>query len=133
MNGHFSKLRPPCCLVQRWEFGTRAGCDSGERERLVALVEPKDDRNREPSVRDGSKGIAPAKSVTTTVSNSSSAGVPPGRFIMGTPPGDRVRNITNNNRRRCFLTHGFWMAKYEVTQGQWQQVMGTRPWEGRNS
>ena len=26
----------------------------------------------------------------------------------------------------------FWLGKYEVTQGQWEAVMGTKPWAGEN-
>ena len=31
---------------------------------------------------------------------------------------------------RCRLGKGFWLGKYEVTQGQWQAVMKTTPWSG---
>lgn len=30
------------------------------------------------------------------------------------------------------ITHGFYLGKYEITQGQWQAVMGTRPWSGED-
>ncbi len=29
------------------------------------------------------------------------------------------------------LTHGFWLAKYEITKAQWTRVMGTKPWRDR--
>jgi formylglycine-generating enzyme required for sulfatase activity len=29
------------------------------------------------------------------------------------------------------LTKGFWLGETEVTQGQWQKVMGTTPWKGK--
>ena len=29
------------------------------------------------------------------------------------------------------ISEGFWMGKYEVTQGQWKAVMGTTPWHGK--
>jgi formylglycine-generating enzyme required for sulfatase activity len=31
------------------------------------------------------------------------------------------------------LTRGFWLAETELTQGQWQKVMGTAPWERQQS
>jgi len=30
---------------------------------------------------------------------------------------------------RVFLTRGYWLGKYEVTQGEWKRVMGTEPWK----
>jgi formylglycine-generating enzyme required for sulfatase activity len=30
------------------------------------------------------------------------------------------------------LTRGFWIGKYEVTQAQWEEVMGTKPWAGKS-
>ena len=30
------------------------------------------------------------------------------------------------------LSRGFWLGKYELTQGQWEGVMGTNPWSGQN-
>ena len=30
------------------------------------------------------------------------------------------------------ISRGFWLGKYEVTQGEWESVMGTTPWSGRN-
>jgi len=29
------------------------------------------------------------------------------------------------------LSQGFWLGKYELTQGQWEAVMGTTPWAGQ--
>ena len=29
------------------------------------------------------------------------------------------------------ITRGFYLGKYELTQGQWKSVMGTRPWKGQ--
>jgi sulfatase modifying factor 1 len=31
------------------------------------------------------------------------------------------------------LTKGFWLGKYEVTQGQWHAVMSTTPWKGKRN
>ena len=47
--------------------------------------------------------------------------IPAGEFMMG-EGGDAVA-VT--------LTKPFLMGKTEVTQGQWQQVMGTEPWKGQ--
>jgi sulfatase modifying factor 1 len=33
---------------------------------------------------------------------------------------------------RRTISQGFYLGKYEITQGQWERVMGTRPWEGQD-
>jgi formylglycine-generating enzyme required for sulfatase activity len=48
---------------------------------------------------------------------------PPGSFKMGSPPGEPDRY--EDEAQVDVTLGGFWMGKYEVTQGQWQQVMGT--------
>ena len=32
---------------------------------------------------------------------------------------------------KVFLTKGYWLGKYEVTQSEWKQVMQTEPWKGQ--
>jgi formylglycine-generating enzyme required for sulfatase activity len=51
---------------------------------------------------------------------------PAGRFIMGSPPGEAERR-PGEDQVAVTLTRGFWMAKYEVTQGEWRPVMGELP------
>jgi len=46
--------------------------------------------------------------------------VKPGTFIMG----DAFYNQTPH---KVTITKGFWMGKYEVTQAQWEAVLGERP------
>jgi formylglycine-generating enzyme required for sulfatase activity len=31
------------------------------------------------------------------------------------------------------LTQGFWLGKFEVTQGLWESLMGTTPWKGKTA
>jgi formylglycine-generating enzyme required for sulfatase activity len=45
---------------------------------------------------------------------------------MGSPPGEPERR-PDEDQVEVTLTKGFWMAKYEVTQGQWHRVMGKLP------
>jgi formylglycine-generating enzyme required for sulfatase activity len=45
---------------------------------------------------------------------------------MGSPPGEAERR-PGEEQVAVTLTRGFWMARYEVTQGQWRQVMGELP------
>jgi formylglycine-generating enzyme required for sulfatase activity len=52
--------------------------------------------------------------------------LPPGAFRMGTPVAEPDREA-QEIPHRVTLTHGFWIGQYEVTQAQWQEVMGTTP------
>ena len=46
---------------------------------------------------------------------------------MGSPVGEEGQNNTEEAQHQVTLTKGFWMAKTEVTQAQWQSVMGKNP------
>lgn len=53
---------------------------------------------------------------------------PPGSFDMGsnlTP--QTPRTFRDTPMHRVTLTHGFWIAETEVTQAQWEAVMGNNP------
>jgi formylglycine-generating enzyme required for sulfatase activity len=53
---------------------------------------------------------------------------PPREFLMGSPETDEDR-LDNEDQFKVHvtLTKGFWMAKTQVTQAQWQTVMGSNP------
>ena len=51
---------------------------------------------------------------------------PPGQFVMGSPPTETGRNA-DEAQVPVTITRGFWMAKFEVTQGHWTRVMGALP------
>jgi serine/threonine protein kinase/formylglycine-generating enzyme required for sulfatase activity len=53
---------------------------------------------------------------------------PPGRFTMGSPRSEVDRGV-DENQLEVTLTLGFWLQETEVTQGQWQSLMGTSPWK----
>ena len=52
--------------------------------------------------------------------------VKPGTFEMGSPSSEKDR-YDNETRHTVTLTEGFWMGKHEVTQSQWERVMGDNP------
>ena len=52
--------------------------------------------------------------------------VPAGEFIMGSPV-DEVGHYDSETQHRVKLTRGFYLGKYEVTQGQWEAEMGNNP------
>jgi sulfatase modifying factor 1 len=53
---------------------------------------------------------------------------PPGKFKMGSPDTDKDRQ-TNEDQAEVTLTNGFSLGQTEVTQGQWEKVMGSTPWK----
>ncbi|MGN0846653.1 MAG: formylglycine-generating enzyme family protein, partial [Kiritimatiellia bacterium] len=51
---------------------------------------------------------------------------PPGSFLMGSPASEEGR-FDDETQRPVTLAQGFWLGRYEVTQRQWESVMGTNP------
>ncbi len=56
--------------------------------------------------------------------------IEPGTFMMGSPSSESGRYRDEGPVHEVTISAGFYLGKYEVTQGQWESVMGTRPWEG---
>ena len=52
--------------------------------------------------------------------------IQPGTFTMGSPAGE-VGRSSYENQHTVTLTHPFYMGVFEVTQRQWELVMGTKP------
>ena len=53
--------------------------------------------------------------------------IEPGEFMMGSPPTEKGRNPMEEAQHRVRITKPFYIGKYEVTQEQWQVVMGDNP------
>lgn len=51
---------------------------------------------------------------------------PPGKFLMGSPESEEGR-LDEETQHSVTLTRGFWLAKTECTQAQWQTAMGNNP------
>jgi formylglycine-generating enzyme required for sulfatase activity len=58
--------------------------------------------------------------------------IPPGKFTMGSPKG-KNGGAAVENEVQVTITKGFWLGKYEVTQLEWQTVMQTTPWNGKDN
>jgi len=52
--------------------------------------------------------------------------IPSGTFMMGSPESEKER-FDNEKQHEVTLTKPFYMGKYEVTQEQWEAVMGNNP------
>ena len=65
------------------------------------------------------------KIVDALVAGNDFVRLPPGEFRMGS----KSSEASNNERRvtKVRISQGFWLGKYEVTQAEWQAVMGTNP------
>lgn len=53
---------------------------------------------------------------------------PAGNYVMGSPR-DEPERRPGEHQVKVTLTKGFWIGKFEVTQGEWQRVMGAFPGE----
>ncbi len=53
--------------------------------------------------------------------------IPSGNFMMGAQDNEQDAQDDEYPRHRVTLDYGFWMGKYEVTQAQWEDVMGNNP------
>ena len=57
--------------------------------------------------------------------------IPAGKFKMGSPASEQGRS-GDETQHEVTLTKPFYMGKYEVTQEQWESVMGDNPVRGGN-
>jgi formylglycine-generating enzyme required for sulfatase activity len=48
-------------------------------------------------------------------------------------PAPQPRQTTRITPVKVFVTQGYWLGKYEITQAEWKKLMGTEPWKGQRS
>ncbi len=53
--------------------------------------------------------------------------IPAGSFMMGSPSNETGRDSSDESQHKVTLTKDFYMGVYEVTQKQWELVMGSNP------
>ncbi len=73
-----------------------------------------------------SEGKAPGEE--RTIAGVKVCWCPPGNFRMGSPSGEPDRR-PGESQVEVRLTRGFWIGKFEVTQGDWTRVVGRLPGE----
>ncbi len=56
--------------------------------------------------------------------------IAPGEFAMGSPETEPGREAQEGPQHEVTISRGFYLGKYEITQDQWERVMGTTPWVG---
>ena len=72
---------------------------------------------------------APGKNITVSLSDMVDLDlnwIEPGTFMMGSPE-DELGAGGDETRHKVTLTQGYWLGKYEVTQEQYEAVMGENP------
>jgi formylglycine-generating enzyme required for sulfatase activity len=74
-----------------------------------------------PDAFDGSKA-----GIEREVSGLKLCWCPPGKFRMGSPPDESERR-PGESQVEVVLSRGFWVGKFEVTQGEWRRVVGQFP------
>jgi formylglycine-generating enzyme required for sulfatase activity len=57
--------------------------------------------------------------------------IEPGTFLMGSPPSEVGED--EQPQHEVTISRGFYMGKHEITQGEWQSVMGLAPWAGKDN
>jgi formylglycine-generating enzyme required for sulfatase activity len=55
--------------------------------------------------------------------------IPAGKFMMGSKVSDKGARADEKPRHRVTISKDFYLSKYEVTQEQWELVMGSNPSE----
>ena len=58
--------------------------------------------------------------------------IPAGSFTMGSPSSETNRDGDEGPQHQVTLTQDFYLGKYEVTQGEWESVMGSNPSRFKN-
>ena len=58
--------------------------------------------------------------------------IEPGSFRMGSSASEVGHNSDESPLRTVTISKGFYLGKYEVTQAQWESVIGTSPWFGQS-
>ncbi|MDB5338515.1 MAG: prkC 29 [Planctomycetaceae bacterium] len=56
--------------------------------------------------------------------------IPPGQFKMGSPLGE-IDRIDDEEQVSVTLPQSIQVGETEVTQGQWSEIMATKPWTGK--
>ena len=108
----------------------RRGKESNDIDSSYYHKKEYDSRN-EPNEPKGDFGVGTKTGETKTITLPGGATmemiyVSPGSFMMGSPSSEDGRN-DDEAQHSVTLTKGFWLGKYEVTQAQWQSVMGYNP------
>jgi formylglycine-generating enzyme required for sulfatase activity len=82
--------------------------------------------NSMPKLAEGPAKPEPGKPWTAPRTGIEFVWIPAGEFDMGSPESEAGRSA-NEILHNVKITKGFWMGKYEITQGQWMRITGNNP------
>ncbi len=96
----------------------------------VAFVQPdgRGDSGRSAAERDGE--VVDLRTVTVDLGGGVTMDfvlIPPGKFLMGSPKGEKEREVDEGPQHEVTISRTFYLGKYEVTQEQYQQIVGKNP------
>ena len=143
-----SVIAPTTLLLILGMFFFQTGCSSSQQPDKQSLQQKKEDITSNPSIsaEQSIEPPSPAKLVTATPniadqqlielnqqlnSFTNSIGIklmpiPKGKFMMGSPETD-IGRVKIETQHEVTISQNFYMGATEVTQAQWQQVMGNKP------
>ena len=105
----------------------QSGGRNAERyEEALDLIDREGALQAAPAARASATEEAPA-GASRVFDGMEFAWIPAGEFLMGSTSAEAPADERPVTRVR--ISRGFWLGKYEVTQDQWQAVMGTNPSE----
>ena len=79
--------------------------------------------------------VVPEQDITVTLLGGATmemVWIPAGTFTMGSPSSEPGRDSDEGPQHNVTISRGFYLGKHEITQAQWESVMGTRPWAGKS-
>jgi len=59
--------------------------------------------------------------------------IPAGTFVMGSPDDEQDRESVEGPQTTVTISKTYWMSKYEVTQRQYEELMGNNPSKFKNA
>ncbi|MBC8553284.1 MAG: formylglycine-generating enzyme family protein, partial [Candidatus Brocadiales bacterium] len=86
---------------------------------------------RESEIYDRYQESSSGKTWTDPITGMEFVWINPGRFSMGSPSNEENRD-SDESQHTVKITQGFWLGKYEITQGEWKKVMGSNPSKFKN-
>jgi formylglycine-generating enzyme required for sulfatase activity len=74
--------------------------------------------------REEEKRISPPGELINKSASMKLVYIAPGKFLMGSPEEEKERREDEGPQHEVEITRGFYLGKYEVTQGEYQAIMG---------